>query len=260
MYNVQKYLEKLELTELEAKLYLALLESGPITVRDLARKTGIGRTTSYPYIDLLMDKGLIMKIVKGVHILVSVTPLEESLHQIIEKKAKKVNSIQNEFPEIIQTIKTFLPVGNDIEDAEITYYRGKQGVKKIYDDALSGKELHLYVNLRELARLILPNNLGLDVDLFERSLKKNKDLKIFEIISDTPASVDDFTLDETSHDGRYLYKYMPTSVGLTAPGILLYDNKVAIINGGAKLTCIVLHNPVYYINTKKIFDYVWSTL
>ena len=61
------YLERLELTDIEAKLYTGLLESGEITVRELARKTGIGRTSAYPYIALLIEKGLIVKMVKGSH-------------------------------------------------------------------------------------------------------------------------------------------------------------------------------------------------
>lgn len=260
MAKVFDYLKKLELSDLEVKLYTTLLESGPQTVRDLARRASIGRTTSYPYIDLLLEKGLIAKVVKGSHTYISANPPSESLQEIIDQKNQTISSIHKEFPEVIQILNSLQPQFRHTDDAEIKYYRGKIGIKKIYDDALRSKELRLYVNLRELANLILPNNVGLDMDLFEKALEKNKTLQIFEIISDIPEKVNDFDLEETSTDGRYLYKFMPGSIGLTAPGILLYDNNVAIINGGMKLNAIVLHNPVYYTSSKKIFDYVWGTL
>ena len=260
MAKIFTYLEKLNLSETESKLYTTLLASGPQTVRDLSRRAGIGRTTSYPYIDLLLEKGLISKIVKGVHTYVTANPPKESLQEMIAQKFDTVSDLNKQFPNVLQTLNALMPQGEQSQDAEIKYYRGLTGIKKIYDEALKCDEFRLYVNLRELASLILPNDVGLDMDLFEKAFQKNPSLKIFEIISDTPEQVQDFSLEETSPDGRYQYKFMPSSVGLTAPGILLYNNNVAIINGGVRLSAIVLHNPVYYVNSKKMFDYIWSTL
>ncbi|HEX8965543.1 MAG TPA: helix-turn-helix domain-containing protein, partial [Patescibacteria group bacterium] len=59
MNQVLLYLEQLDLSESEAKLYMSLLQTGPISVRDLAIKVGIKRTTAYLYIDLLVEKGLV---------------------------------------------------------------------------------------------------------------------------------------------------------------------------------------------------------
>src|SRR5579859_5142187 len=138
MSKIVDYLEKLDLSEIEAKLYLALLESGPVTVRELARKTGIGRTTSYPYIDLLIEKELIMKIVKRSRTQVIANPPQESLQYLIKQKAETFKSINEEFPEIIKTLTATLPQPKNISEAEIKYYKGKNGVKKIYEDALQG--------------------------------------------------------------------------------------------------------------------------
>ena len=62
--KIIEYLKQLDLSEIEAELYLILLNKGPVSVRDLAEMSGIKRTTAYIYIDQLVDKGLVMKMVR----------------------------------------------------------------------------------------------------------------------------------------------------------------------------------------------------
>jgi len=67
MQKIIEYLRQLGFSEIETKLYLALLESGPISVKDLAELTHIKRTTAYFHIDLLVEKGLLIRVVNGSH-------------------------------------------------------------------------------------------------------------------------------------------------------------------------------------------------
>lgn len=258
--KIIEYLEELNLSEIEAKLYVALLEKGPVSVRELASAIGLKRTTAYLYVDLLIEKGLVMKMVKGAQKQVAANP-PDSLKELVEKKMESAKSAQKQLPDIMKAIHTNFSQNNANEEAEIRYYKGKDAVKKIYDEALKGAEFRLYVNLKELENLLMPNNIGLDYNLFENGLVNNPKLEIFEIIADDPALTKQFGLDSTAQGGRYFYKFMPMDVGLTAPGILLFDNKVAIINSKeGKPVCVVLYNADYYINSKKLFDYIWATL
>src|SRR5437879_3628865 len=143
--RVIEYLEDLALSEIEAKLYATLLTSGAMTVRDLARKAGVVRTSAYPYIDMLLEKELIIKIVKGSRTLVTVTAPIENLQRLIEQKTQSLESIKEDFPVITKMIHTSLLQGDAIDDAEIRHYKGKLGVKKIYEEALQANELRTYV-------------------------------------------------------------------------------------------------------------------
>jgi hypothetical protein len=96
--------------------------------------------------------------------------------------------------------------------------------------------------------------------MFEDALKQNPDLKIYEIVADTPGTVEQYTLEETAETRRYFFRFIPNHVGLTSPGILLYDNKVAIINGRDKLEMVILYNIDYYMNSKRLFEFIWSVL
>lgn len=63
-----------------------------------------------------------------------------------------------------------------------------------------------------------------------------------------------------ANSNRYFYKFMPPSAGLTSPGIVIYDNKVAIVNTGEKISAVVLYNRDFYLNSKNLFDFIWNML
>lgn len=249
MNNVITYLEKLGLSDLEAKLYITLLQTGPVTVRDLAKKADIGRTTSYPYIDLLLEKGLIMKIVKGVHTLVSAVSPEESLNQIVEEKTKTITEIKDEFPGIVNVLKGSIPA-NSIDQSEIRYYKGELGIKKIYQEAMKTKKLRAYANF--INGITLPDVEEMFFDAFE----KNQDFTMYELLGDTIASRKQPML----HDKRYFRKYIPSIVKLSTTDILMFDGKVCIINLDTVPSGTVLQNTDYYIHTTGMFDYFWDTI
>src|SRR5690349_21587841 len=135
--KVATYLKQLDLTDEEAKLYLTLLQTGPTSVRDLAETVGIKRTTAYFYIDLLVNKGLIMKLVQGSKKLVAAND-PENLQTLVKAKLEEAETIQRGFPDILKTLNISLPKIDGTNEAEIKYYKGKNGVKKIYEEALQG--------------------------------------------------------------------------------------------------------------------------
>lgn len=253
MEKLIEYLKQLELSELEAKLYLTLLKSGPITVRDLAEKVDVKRTTTYLYIDQLVEKGLIVKLVKGSKKMIIANDPEDSLQALVRHKVESANSIQTNFPSLLKEISNVVPTDKDHSEIEMQYYKSKSGIKAIYKEALQADELRLYVNLSEIAK-VLPE----DLNLFEDALAKNPNLHIYEIFGDTPDSLKDFNL--STQTARYHYKFMPPHVQLSSADILIYDNKVAIINVKDKISGIVLYNADYFTNSKNLFDFIWTTL
>src|SRR6266849_2763525 len=132
MKTLLDYLEQLGLSEIEAKLYLRLLEDGSIGVRELAKRVGINRTSSYIYIDQLIEKGVIIKIVKGIRNQVAANPLKETLPHLLEKKAQTVKTLQNELSNMLKTVTTPIAQGKGVEETEIRYYNGINAVRKIY--------------------------------------------------------------------------------------------------------------------------------
>jgi sugar-specific transcriptional regulator TrmB len=259
MKKVLDYLKQLDLSDIEANLYLTLLKTGPISVRELAETIEIKRTTAYVYIDQLVERHLIMKLVKGSKKLVAANP-PESLKPLVDKKAASAKIAQEQFPDIVQLLTTDIADDQEVDKAEIRYYKGQAGIMKIYEEALRSNELRLYVNLTELEKIMIPNSVGFSYSMFEDALKKDPGLNIYEIVADTPGTVEQYTLEDTAATRRYFFRFMPNHVGLTSPGILLYDNKVAIINVRKQLEMVVLYNTDYYMNSKRLFEFIWSVL
>lgn len=256
MNTIVDYLKQLDLSEVEAKLYLTLLQMGPSSVRDLAQTIDIKRTTAYFYIDQLVDKGLIMKLVKGSKKLVAANE-PESLKHLVEEKLESAKLVEKNFPEILKILTSDLPRENVTEESGIRYYKGINNVRKIYEDAFKADEICSYVRLTETetAKKVFANN----ILTFNEAFKRNEKLIIKEILYDSPLSEEQAPKLLTKNK-RYSFKFMPEDLQLSSEDILIYDGKVAIINYKSQVSIIVLHNNDYYKNSKELFEFIWKIL
>jgi sugar-specific transcriptional regulator TrmB len=62
---LEKYLQEIGLSEKESQVYLALLQVDNESIQDLAKRTGINRTTVYPVLETLEKKGLVSEVQVG---------------------------------------------------------------------------------------------------------------------------------------------------------------------------------------------------
>src|ERR1700748_1485961 len=102
MKNVLTYLQQLGFSEIEAKLYIVLLKSGPITVAALAEKSKTNRTAAYSYINSLLQKGIITKVKGSANKIAANSP--DHLHNLVEQKAIQVGMLQERLPSIISIL------------------------------------------------------------------------------------------------------------------------------------------------------------
>src|SRR6266571_9082570 len=102
MKNVTQYLELLGISEDEAKVYLRLLQTGAISGRDLAKTLGIPRTTVY--LDLLIEKGLVMKLVSGSRTQFAANQPTDCLPFLVDQKVQASKQIQDGLPQILDTL------------------------------------------------------------------------------------------------------------------------------------------------------------
>lgn len=256
MDNIISYLEELNFTQGETKIYLTLAETGAITPRDLAQKLGMQRTQVYPSLDLLIEKGLVMKMIKGSQTHFAITEPKDSLPALIIQKAHNLQEKKAGLPAILVTLEKLQGEKKENDDAEIRYYKGKAGIKKIYREALEAKELRSYVNIGIMYKMLPDNSV-----LFSEALKTNKELTMYEIIEDSPISREQTQLQTNNADHeRYFYKFLPKDIKLFAADTLIYDGKVSIINAKENPTGVVFKNSDYYNNTKQLFDFNWEML
>lgn len=254
MEKILDFLKELNLTEVEAKLYLTLLEAGPSSVRDIAQKIGLKRTTAYLYIENLMKKGLITKNVINSRSQISPIQPTDGLKALVKETVENTNDIEKKLPETIENIHSSFPGFKEVEKFEIKQYNHISGVKQIYEEAFKAEDVRSYVKIVE-GEGIFNNN----VEVFNEAFKKNPKLVIKEILYDTPLSKEQAP-SLLAKTNRYAYKFMPKDMKLTSEDMLIYDGKVAIINYRENIHSVVLQSKDLYNNFKELFDFIWKMI
>ena len=115
-------LEELGLSQPEAAVYLALLQLGPTTILNIARNTGLKRTTIYTIIDVLKEKGLTTVVIKGLkQVYAAQDPTK--LQSLWQKKLEQFNEQLPAF----QALQKFSG-----SQAMIKYYEGQASIREVY--------------------------------------------------------------------------------------------------------------------------------
>ncbi|MBI5398140.1 hypothetical protein HZB03_01630 [Candidatus Woesearchaeota archaeon] len=128
----QTSLEELGLTAAEAKIYLVLLEQGASLAGMISRNTGIHRRSVYDAIERLIQKGLVSYIKKNNRKHFEAASPERFL-EILHKK-------EDDFQSILPQLKMLQKLSS--EKNETLFFRGKAGIKTVFDDQLDvGQEL-----------------------------------------------------------------------------------------------------------------------
>lgn len=119
-------LEKLGLSEKEAKVYLASLELAQDTVQNIAKKAGVNRPTTYFILKQLMQLGLISTLEKGKKTLfIAENPKE--LENLLDQQ---VQEIEHNKKDLKDNMNQLLAIYNSKQDKPIVkYFEGKDGLE-----------------------------------------------------------------------------------------------------------------------------------
>jgi sugar-specific transcriptional regulator TrmB len=224
-------LEQLGLTKTETKIYLALLEQGSSLAGAISRKSGIHRRSVYDAIERLIEKGLVSYIVTNNRkYFEAVNP--RRLLQLVHEKEDSVNDILPQLELKYNLAK---------EKQETLFYKGKQGLKTIFEDQLNSKEILIFgasKNASEILKYYFPH-------YNKRRVKKTIKTKII------------FTEKQNIKIPLSEIKYLPKEY--TSPtAINIYEDKVAIILWAENPFAIVIKNKEISESYKKYFQLLWN--
>ncbi len=251
MKQVKEYLSNFGLSETETDLYLTLLKIGPSTIMNLARESGIKRSTTHNNIEELINKGLVSQTSRGERRMV-VAEKPEKLSILLEQKKWELDKHESELPLIVNEINTIIPEISKTTSVEVKYYKGKKDVQNIYNEVLKAKELRAYVNAKEVAKVFVNN-----MNNFIKTHNERKDMEIWEIMNKSD-EVQDYA--KQMGQGRYHYKFIPETLNLSVIDYMIFDGKVAIVTIKENASGLIFYNEDYYNNAKAIFDFVWQMI
>lgn len=127
-------LSELGLESREVDLYLALLQLGPASIRDVAKQAGINRGTAYELLKGLHTKGLVTYHPKGKRRLFSPEQPEHLLEIARTREAQLAEAIDVLTSDIIPDLKLAAP---ESTGTRVHYYEGDAGIETVLRDILN---------------------------------------------------------------------------------------------------------------------------
>jgi len=122
--------ETLDFDELESKIYLSLLRTGPITASALAKDLNIDRARMYRTVDKLVDRNIISTTLSSPKLCIAVEP-EKALRLALEKKEEEIKKIKKSGEAIVDKINSEISTN---QGTNIPTLRIIQGRANIYSD------------------------------------------------------------------------------------------------------------------------------
>ena len=226
-------LEQTGLTKNESLIYKALLELGPSLAGQISRKSGLHRRTVYDTTEMLIKKGLVGYILQNNRRLFQVSNPNKFLEIIKEKE----NSISEFLPEMLDLYS------KTREKEETNFYKGKEGLKTVFQDQLEDNKEILILGASNSAFEILPFYFKwYDKDRIKKKIKV-KIIAADKIKNKIPLSE---------------IKYIPQKYN-NPLAINIYKEKVAIILWKNPPICIVIKDKAVSDGYKKYFELMWKS-
>ncbi|MFH0856352.1 MAG: helix-turn-helix domain-containing protein [bacterium] len=243
--NLQNELKKIGLTEKEAKVYLAALESGPTNIQTLTKKSAIKRSTVYEMIKNLKTMGLASETTKGKRKLI-VASEPETLKRTLKEREKLL-------AEMLPELKSISNLG--FVKPKIMFYEGRDGIREIFWDTLTIKNKMAYwISIIEELR----ESIGEDFlyKYIEEKAKRGLWIKSILVTSKQPHDykyLDPRTYEKTLRDVRFT----PSEINFSNT-IAIYDNKVALISTRKEGFGFVVESADYAQSMMVFYDLLWN--
>lgn len=144
--SITTTLERLGFSDKESKIYLALLQRGPSSVRQLAAATDINRGTTYDVLKSLIASALVSHYHKETRQYFTA----ENPTRLKQVVAERTEALQRADEEITAVLPELQSLYVDKEKPVVKYYEGGGGIKTILEDVLrtmssrSNKEYFVY--------------------------------------------------------------------------------------------------------------------
>ena len=164
-------LEKVGMTKNEAKVYLALLETGLTTSKLIIQKTSLHRQIVYDTLNFLIEKGLVSFIIQSNRkCFKAASP--NTIFNYFNEKQKKIEEQKNAFEKVFPTL---LEISSRLKDErEATVYSGNKGIKSLLDDMIKeNKEINI-IGASDIKAESFNYNLKFNIPKFDKERTKEK--------------------------------------------------------------------------------------
>ena len=242
-------LSRVGLSKREAAIYIALLRSGPTSIRQIAALTKINRGSTYEAIKKLVGMGLVSFKVSGSRSKYSAES-PEKINQLIVERQSELSSLMEEAGRTLPSLKAFAQ--SSAEAPKVRFYEDDEGIANILKDVLETvskaekKEYYVYSSrsLRQYIYRQFPN-------FTKRRIKEKIFVKVIAV--GTGGATDDLSQRKLLPD---------SSDEISSSYNIIYGNKVALISVSKDLTPygVVIEEDGVAAMQRLLFNNLWRSL
>ena len=249
---LNKELEKLGLSEKEASVYLAAIQTGPSSVQKIAQKSKVNRATTYVIIESLMEMGMMSTYDEGKKTFYTA----EKPHRLIEHFSQKEEELHEKIDKLKKIVPELNLLYNDFSDKpKIRYFEGVEGLKTVYNDFVDSLEenetIYIFLPYDEFNSSVLRNSLK---GARQRRVAKNIDTKI--IYTSKEGRKIDYEI--TSKREKKDCLFVPFEKYPFRGGMNVYGDKIFMIDYLGKLGGVVIENKTLAEMLRNMFKIIWD--
>lgn len=243
--KAKKVLLQLGLSESEINIFITLLESGPASVQNISRASGINRVTIYSALGVLEKKGLVAETKKGARRLF-VAERPEELKAIVEEKGEEIRKINLDLDNLVLPLLKAINVSQE-NKPEIRFYEGLEGIYKVYENMLEAKDI---IGCGSYDSVMKVSSWKEEEKYFHRI--KHKKVFYRAILEDTPVNRKFAEIAK----GIAHFKFLEEGVKLSAD-IHAYGDEVALMSY-EKVTATVIRDATISKSIKTLLEFMWE--
>ncbi|MBI2409858.1 hypothetical protein HYV30_02325 [Candidatus Kaiserbacteria bacterium] len=246
---LEEGLAKAGLNAKEAAIYLAALESGPSSILQLSRKTGIKRPTIYEMMPSLLRSGVIAQTAKGKRKQFVAEPPEK----LFEAKRQELNSLR----ELLPTLEAFRNAS--IEKPDIKWFQGIENIQEILWDMVSNTSVKEQLLAIEGQFNSIYQKLG--DEFFQKLLreKARRNLESLTISTMSPQELEKTVRDAPWSVGHQIeVRLIEDANNDFKLNFFIYQDKVTIISALQEVA-LVIENKILFNSLKLLFMTLWKT-
>lgn len=239
-------LQKIGLSDKEAKVYLAALELGDTPVQAISKKAGVNRATTYIVLESLAKKGLCSKYDKaGKTMFLANRP--EAITSIFEIQKNEIEERKRYFDAILAQLKSV--TNKDSNKPVIRFFEGKEGIRNAHDEFVQS-----HTDAGEIVRMFFPKD-RIDEVFTPAELAEFKGVRLAHKIKSKALYSSKLKTLPDSPDGQ---RVKVTDKFPLSCDVAIYGDTTRIASLGNSLSAVLIKDKEIASTLKSIFDLAWE--
>jgi len=243
MELIDQIQQNLDLNSKDATTLLAILEIGPASISDIAKRAKIKRPTVYYLIEELIKKGLVLKVPAGKRVFYKANEPKRILSLLDQKKQS--------FEKILPQLESlFLTKPNQ---PKVRFYEGKEGLKNIYEEMLNThKNAYNIFSFDDFLTVFTEKE---NEHFFQ--ILRSAGGQLYNLIKSTPLAIKSIK-NESYRKGITKNKFFPETLKV-ATTIIVTENKTAMISYKS-LAGVIIEDQDIADSQKEFIKFIWETI